>query len=139
MHQNIKMDITTLLGLIAIGLIAGILSGLIGIGGGVVIVPALVMFMGFSQQAAQGTSLGLMLLPIGILAVINYYNKGYIDVKVVGVMVIAFVIGGYIGSKWALALPQETFKKIFAVILFYTGIRMMGWDQSLVQLFKKAF
>lgn len=139
MHQNIKMDITTLLGLIAIGLIAGILSGLIGIGGGVVIVPALVMFMGFSQQAAQGTSLGLMLLPIGILAVINYYNKGYIDVKVVGVMVIAFVIGGYIGSKWALALPQETLKKIFAVILFYTGIRMMGWDQSLVQLFKKAF
>ena len=133
------MDITTLIGLIAIGLIAGTLSGLIGIGGGVVIVPALVMFMGFSQQAAQGTSLGLMLLPIGILAVINYYNKGYIDVKVVGVMVIAFVIGGYIGSKWALALPQETLKKIFAVILFYTGIRMMGWDQSLVQLFKKAF
>lgn len=133
------MDITTLLGLIAIGLIAGTLSGLIGIGGGVVIVPALVMFMGFSQQAAQGTSLGLMLLPIGILAVMNYYNKGYIDVKVVGVMVIAFVIGGYIGSKWALALPQETLKKIFAVILFYTGIRMMGWDQSLVQLFKKAF
>ena len=133
------MDITTLLGLIAIGLIAGTLSGLIGIGGGVVIVPALVMFMGFSQQAAQGTSLGLMLLPIGILAVINYYNKGYIDVKVVGVMVVAFVIGGYIGSKWALALPQETLKKIFAVILFYTGIRMLGWDQSLVQLFKKAF
>lgn len=139
MHQNKKMDITTLLGLIAIGLIAGTLSGLIGIGGGVVIVPALVMFMGFSQQAAQGTSLGLMLLPIGILAVINYYNKGYIDVKVVGVMVVAFVIGGYIGSKWALALPQETLKKIFAVLLFYTGIRMMGWDQSLVQLFKKAF
>ena len=133
------MDITTLLGLIAIGLIAGTLSGLIGIGGGVVIVPALVMFMGFSQQAAQGTSLGLMLLPVGILAVMNYYQKGHIDLKVVGVMVIAFVIGGYIGSKWALVLPQETLKKIFAVILFYTGIRMMGWDQSLVQLFKKAF
>ncbi|MBM3439746.1 MAG: sulfite exporter TauE/SafE family protein [Bacteroidetes bacterium] len=133
------MDITTLLGLIAIGLIAGTLSGLFGVGGGVIIVPALVFFMGFNQQAAQGTSLGLMLLPVGILAVMNYYQKGHIDVKVVSVMVIAFVIGGYIGSKWALALPQETLKKIFAVILFYTGIRMLGWDQSLVQLFKKAF
>lgn len=139
MQQKKKMDITTLIGLLAIGLLAGTLSGLIGIGGGVIIVPALVLFMGFSQQAAQGTSLGLMLLPVGILAVMNYYQKGYIDVKVVAVMLVAFVIGGYIGSKWAMNLPQETLKKIFAVILFYTGIRMMGWDQSVIQMLKKAF
>jgi len=87
------MNAETILLLILIGLAAGTLSGLVGVGGGIIIVPALVFFLGFSQQAAQGTSLGLLLLPAGILAVINYYNKGFIDLNVVGVMCAAFVIG----------------------------------------------
>ena len=123
--------------LILIGLFAGMLSGLIGVGGGIIVVPALVFFLGFSQHEAQGTSLGLLLLPVGILAVLNYYKQGYIDIKVVAIMCLAFVVGGWLGSKISLALPQEIVKKIFAVILIYTAFRMLGWDTAIMNLFKK--
>jgi uncharacterized membrane protein YfcA len=122
--------------LVIIGLAAGMLSGLVGVGGGIIIVPALVFFLGFSQHEAQGTSLGLLLLPVGILAVMNYYNKGYIDVKVVLVMCLAFVVGGWLGSKLALSLSQEVIKKVFAIVLFYTAFKMLGWDKALFSLFK---
>jgi uncharacterized protein len=127
-NKLVNMNTETIILLIFIGLLAGTMSGLVGIGGGVIIVPCLVLILGFSQHAAQGTSLGLLLLPVGILAVLNYYNKGFIDLKVVGVMCIAFVIGGWLGSKIALSLTQETVKKIFAVVLFYTAFKMLGWD-----------
>lgn len=130
------MNIEIIILLIVIGLAAGILSGMVGIGGGIIVVPALVLFLGFSQHEAQGTSLGLLLLPVGILAVINYYNKGYIDVKVVAIMCVAFVAGGWLGSKLALSLPQDTVKKIFAVVLFYTAFRMMGWDAVIIKWIK---
>src|ERR1044072_7185473 len=109
------MTVQTILLLVVVGLLAGALSGLVGVGGGIIIVPAPVYFMGFSQHQAQGTSLGLLLLPVGILAVMNYYKQGYIDIKVVAIMCVAFVIGGWLGSKYALSLPQQTVKKIFAV------------------------
>lgn len=125
--------------LIGIGLAAGILSGLVGVGGGIVVVPALVLFLGFSQQEAQGTSLGLLLLPVGILAVLNYYNKGYIDIKVVGIMSIAFILGGWAGSKLALHLSQDILRKIFAIILFYTAFRMLHWDSLLINWVKSWF
>jgi uncharacterized membrane protein YfcA len=92
--------------------------------------------LGFTQHQAQGTSLGLLLLPVGILAVINYYNKGNIDIKVVAVMSIAFVLGGWIGSKIALSLPQETLKKIFAIFLFYVAFRFLHWDQAIIKWIK---
>ena len=123
--------------LVLIGLFAGMLSGLIGVGGGIIIVPALVFFLGFTQHEAQGTSLGLLLLPVGILAVANYYKQGYVDIKVVIIMCAAFIIGGWLGSKLSLALPADTVKKIFAIVLFYTAIKMMGWDSAIVNLFKK--
>ena len=123
--------------LVLIGLFAGMLSGLIGVGGGIIVVPALVFFLGFTQHEAQGTSLGLLLLPVGILAVANYYKQGYIDVKVVAIMCIAFVLGGWLGSKLSLALPADTVKKVFAIILFYAAIKMMGWDSAIINLFKK--
>ena len=113
------------------------LSGLIGVGGGIIVVPALVFFLGFTQHEAQGTSLGLLLLPVGFLAVANYYKQGYVDIKVVAIMCAAFVIGGWLGSKLSLALPADTVKKIFAIVLFYTAIKMMGWDSAIVNLFKK--
>jgi uncharacterized protein len=125
--------------LIMIGLFAGIMSGLVGVGGGIVIVPCLIFFMGFSQHEAQGTSLGLLLLPIGIFAVINYYNKGFIDVKMVGMMAIGFVLGGFIGSKMALSMSQETLRKIFAVMLFYTAFKMLHWDSAIIRFFKNIF
>jgi uncharacterized membrane protein YfcA len=90
--QNPKMATHIIVMLLLIGLAAGMLSGLIGVGGGIIIVPALIFFLGFNQHEAQGTSLGLLLLPIGILAVYNYYNKGYIDVKYVLIMAIGFLI-----------------------------------------------
>ena len=123
------MTIQTILLLAIIGLAAGILSGMIGIGGGIIIVPALVFVLGFSQQQAQGTSLGLLLLPVGILAVLNYYKQGFIDVKVVGIMCATFILGGWLGSKIALSLPQETVKKIFAVILIVVAVKMLFFDK----------
>ncbi len=84
------MQIQTIIILILIGLGAGILSGLIGIGGGIIIVPSLIFFLGFSQKMAQGTSLGILLLPIGILAVLQFYKAGYVDVKTVWLVALGF-------------------------------------------------
>ena len=125
--------------LIMVGLAAGILSGLVGVGGGIIIVPALVFFLGFTQLQAQGTSLGLLLLPVGIFAVINYYKAGHIDLKVVGIMSLAFVAGGFIGSKLALTINQEVVKKIFAILLFYTAFRLLHWDDAIVKWVKGIF
>jgi uncharacterized membrane protein YfcA len=133
------MTTQTILILILIGLFAGILSGLIGLGGGIIIVPALVYLLAFNQHEAQGNSLGVLLLPVGILAVINYYNKGYIDLKVVAIISIGFIFGGWMGSKLALSLPQETIKKIFAVILLYTAFKMLGWDALIFKWTKQIF
>jgi uncharacterized membrane protein YfcA len=135
--NNMTVQLVLLLGLV--GFFAGVLSGLVGVGGGIIIVPCLVIFLGFSQQAAQGTSLGLLLLPVGIFAVINYYNKGYIDIKVVLVMSIAFIAGGWLGSKLALQLSQEVLRKIFAVVLIYTAFRMLHWDSLIVKWVKGMF
>jgi uncharacterized membrane protein YfcA len=135
--RNMNAEIVILL--IVVGLAAGMLSGMVGVGGGIIVVPALVIFLGFSQHEAQGTSLGLLLLPVGILAVINYYNKGYIDFKVVAIMSVAFIIGGWLGSKLSLSLPQDTVKKIFAIVLFYTAFRMLGWDILIIKWIKGIF
>src|SRR5215213_7276593 len=125
-NKPYKMTVEIILLLVVIGLVAGILSGLVGVGGGIIVVPALVFFLGFTQHQAQGTSLGLLLLPVGILAVLNYYHRGYIDIRVVGIMAIAFVLGGWLGSKMAVSIPELTVKRIFAVLLFYTAFKMLG-------------
>ncbi|MBK7089756.1 MAG: sulfite exporter TauE/SafE family protein [Chitinophagaceae bacterium] len=124
------MDTQTILILFCIGIVAGMLSGIVGIGGGIIIVPALVFFLGFSQLKAQGTSLGILLLPVGILAVIQFYKQGYIDMKTVGIVACSFVVGGYLGSKIALALPQESVKKVFAVLLLLISIKMFFFDKQ---------
>jgi uncharacterized protein len=116
--------------IIIIGFAAGMLGGMIGIGGGLIIVPALVYFLSFSQHKAQGTSLGLLILPVAILGVINYYKKGYVDPKVVGLLALGFVAGSYLGSKWALALPQGTLKKVFAVFLLLLSLKMLFVDKK---------
>ena len=139
LNKKTKMSSQLFIILLLIGLGAGMLSGLIGVGGGIVIVPALMFFVGFNQYEAQGTSLGLLLLPIGILAVMNYYQKGYIDSKFVGIMAIGFFIGGFLGSKLALAVSQDTLKKIFAVVLFYTAFKMLGWDALIYKWVKNIF
>jgi uncharacterized membrane protein YfcA len=133
------MTFLTVVLLLLIGLAAGTLSGLVGVGGGIIVVPALVFALGFTQQEAQGTSLGLLLLPIGIFAVINYYKQGYIDIRVVVIMSIAFVIGAYLGSKFALTLPEIAVKRIFAIVLFWAGIKMLGWDSAFLKWVRNIF
>lgn len=129
--QKKTMNTEMVLLILFIGLAAGILSGLVGVGGGLIIVPALVFFLGFSQHQAQGTSLGLLMLPVGFLAVMNYYNRGNVDIKVVLTMAISFVAGGWLGSKLALRMPEDMVKKFFAVILFYTAFKLLGWDKAI--------
>ena len=124
-----------------IGLFAGILSGLIGVGGGIVLVPALVYFLHYNQHQAQGTSLGVLSFPVVLLAFLTYYTKMKntpepIDFKVIGLLAVGFVVGGFLGSTMAIRIDQGILKKIFAVILFYTGIKMMGWDKAFMNLFR---
>ena len=120
----------TIILLIIIGLAAGILGGMVGVGGGVIIVPALVYFLAFSQLKAQGTSLGLILLPVALLGVINYYKKGYVDTRAVWLLAIGFIAGSYLGSKFSLSLPQDTVKKIFAVFLLLVSLKMLFLDKK---------
>lgn len=123
------MTLTTLILLLIVGLAAGFLSGLIGIGGGIIIVPALVLFLGFSQKLAQGTSLGILLLPVGILAVIQYYKQGYLNVNYVLIIASAFVLGSFLGSKLALSVSDEKMKKIFAIVLMLIAVKMLFFDK----------
>lgn len=125
------MTIQTILILVIIGIVAGILGGLVGVGGGIIIVPSLVYFLSFSQKSAQGTSLGLLLLPVGIFGVLQYYKQGQVDLRVVAILAIGFLAGSYFGSKIALSLPQETVKKIFAIILLLVGFKMLFLDKKI--------
>jgi uncharacterized protein len=125
-----NMDIQTMLIIILVGIAAGMLGGLVGVGGGIIIVPALVYLLGVSQKTAQGTSLGLIMLPVGILGVLQYYKQGHVDFKVVGLLAIGFLLGSYFGSKVALKLPQETIKKIFAVLMILIAIKMLFLDKE---------
>jgi uncharacterized membrane protein YfcA len=123
------MSAYTVVLLILVGLAAGTLSGLVGIGGGIIIVPALVFLLGFTQKEAQGTSLGILLLPVGILGVIQYYKGGYINVHYVLTIAVAFLIGSYLGSKLAISLSDEKVKKIFAIALMLIAIRMLFFEK----------
>jgi hypothetical protein len=122
-----KMSLSMILILLVIGIITGVMAGMLGIGGGLVVIPALVMVMGMSQQAAQGTSLAMMLPPIGILAAYNYYKAGHVDIKIALVLAITFIAGSYFGSKLAIRLPQELMKKIFGIFLLLVAIKMLFW------------
>ena len=124
------MTTETIIIIVLTGLAAGILGGMVGIGGGIIIVPALVYFLAFSQHQAQGTSLALMLFPVGILGVINYYKKGYVDFRYAGLLAIGFVVGSYLGSKFSLSLPQLTVKKIFAVLMLIVALKMLFIDKK---------
>jgi uncharacterized membrane protein YfcA len=123
------MSVQTIILLIIVGLLAGVLSGLVGLGGGVIIVPALIFLLGFSQHQAQGTSLGILLLPAGIFAVMNYYKKGFIDIKVVLLLFAGFLVGGYLGSMISLNLNESTLKKVFAVALILIAGKVLFFDK----------
>ena len=119
------MDISTILILSVIGLLAGTLGGMVGLGGGLIIVPAMIYFMGADQKTAQGTSIAIMLPPIGLFAAINYYKVGYINIKYAAIIAVTFLLGGYLGSKLAIALPEAVVKKVFAALMIITAIKMI--------------
>ncbi len=119
------MTTQTIIILVLIGILAGILSGFVGVGGGILIVPALVYFLGMSQHEAQGTSLFVLLLPVGIFAVINYSKSGQMDWKFGLIIALTFVAGGYIGSKLALRIPPSIVKLIFGVIMAFVSFKLI--------------
>ncbi len=119
------MSISMLMILIVIGIITGVMAGMLGIGGAIIMIPALVFFIGFSQQMAQGTSIAVMLPPVGILAAYNYYKAGHVDIKFALILAGTFLIGSYFGSRYALTLPQAALKKIFGVLLLLVAAKML--------------
>ena len=119
------MTLQIILSLILIGILAGVLSGLVGVGGGIIMVPLLVMFFGFNQHQAQGTSLAVLAVPVTAVAVFNYYKEGQINIKYAAIIAAFFVVGSIFGSKLALTLDQKMLKKIFAVVLLAIAGKML--------------
>jgi uncharacterized membrane protein YfcA len=114
-----------LAGYVALGLFSGGVSGLIGIGGGVVIVPCLVFMFGLSQAQAQGTTLALLVPPIGILAAWTYYKQGFVDLKIAALICLGFVLGGWLGAKFAVGLPENALRKVFGGALLLISLKMI--------------
>ncbi|MBA3828610.1 MAG: sulfite exporter TauE/SafE family protein [Taibaiella sp.] len=124
------MTTGTLIGLLIVGFLAGVLSSMVGIGGGLVVVPALVFMFGMSQKMAQGTSLAMLLPPIGILSVIIYYKAGNAKISYAGIMCITFVLGSYLGSKWVNQISTITVKRIFAIFMLVVAVKYLFFDTN---------
>lgn len=125
MSKKPPMDLTTVLLLLFIGLLAGFASGLVGIGGGIIIVPALVYFLSLSQHNAQGISIGMLLMPVGFLAAINYYKAGQFNMKYSLIIGATFVVGAWLGSKVSLSIDQQLMKRIFGVFVLLMALKMI--------------
>lgn len=119
------MSVTLILIIVVLGLLTGFMAGMLGIGGGIIVIPALAIILGFSQQEAQGTSLAMMLPPVGIFAVINYYKAGHVDLRVAAILAAFFIVGSIFGSKLAVKIPQDALKKIFGIFLLLVAIKML--------------
>jgi len=122
------MDGSTFIILLFIGLFAGIASGFVGIGGGIIIIPCLIYFLKLDQYQAQGVSLALMLPPIGILAFYSYYQTGHIlkvHIYYAIIMALFFVLGGWIGSKLSFRTPVHIVKLIFGLLMLYASFKMI--------------
>ena len=131
------LDPATLLTLLAIGLFAGVASGFVGVGGGLILVPAKMVFLGLGQHAAQGTSLAMMLPPVGILAVMQYHKAGEVHWAFAAVLCITFVVGAWGGSKLSLRLSEGWVKLVFGLVMLYASVRMLfkAWAQIQPTLF----
>jgi uncharacterized membrane protein YfcA len=130
MKPKMTLTIGIIVVMLLIGFASGGLSGLVGVGGGIIIVPCLVFFLAFPQKMAQGTSLGILLLPAGILGVIQYYKQGQVDFRVVAIVAIGFILGNFFGSKLALSLNDKVLKRIFAVTLIVIAIKILFFDNK---------
>ena len=119
------MNISVLLSLVVIGLLAGFFSGTLGIGGSVIMIPLMILWINFSQHQAQGTSLAVLAVPVTLLAAFNYYKEGYVNWKYAAIIAITFIIGGYLGSKLAISINQVLLKKIFGGVLLIVALKMI--------------
>ncbi|MFM7667233.1 MAG: TSUP family transporter [Bacteroidota bacterium] len=119
------MTSQTIFILITIGLLAGVLSGFVGVGGGIVIVPGLVYMLGFSQHQAQGTSLFILSMPVVILATMNYWKSGNVNWKFGLIIAATFIIGGFIGSKLALKISPGLVKFLFGILMAYVSFKLI--------------
>ncbi len=119
------MTLSHLIILIIAGLLAGFAGGILGVGGGIIMIPTLVFIIGMNQHDAQGTTLATMLAPIGIFAVINYYRAGHVNFRYALILMLAFLAGSWFGSKIAIELPAKTLKQIFGVLLLIVGAKMI--------------
>jgi uncharacterized protein len=124
------MNLITIIILILIGLMAGVFGGMFGVGGAIIMIPALVYFLGVDQHVAQGTSVAIMLPPIGLFAAYNYYKAGDVDIWYAVIIALAFMLGGYFGSMIALKLPENLMRKLFAVLLILVALRMIFSKQA---------
>lgn len=125
MSKKTPMGITTIIILLVIGLFAGIASGLVGIGGGIIIIPALIYFLSMSQQGAQGVSIGMLLLPVGFLAAYNYYTAGSLNFKYSLIIGSTFIVGAWLGSKISLQISPDTMRIIFGVFILLIALKMI--------------
>jgi uncharacterized membrane protein YfcA len=107
-----------------IGLAAGVLSGLFGIGGGVIIVPLLMLLLGFTAQQAAGTSLAALLLPVGLFGAIQYWQAGQVNLLNAGLLALGLLLGAFIGARLGLSLPSEVVQRAFGVLLVVVGLRL---------------
>jgi len=124
------MNISDIIILICIGFAAGAFSGMFGIGGGLIMVPAMVFFLGMSQHAAQGTSLGVLVIPVAAVAAFNYYKQGQLDVKYALIIALTFIAGGYLGSKLSLGLNELMLKRIFGVLMLVMALRLIFFSKA---------
>jgi hypothetical protein len=119
------MTTAQLLILIVIGILSGILAGVFGVGGAIIVIPALVFILGLSQHEAQGTSLAFMLPPVGILATWNYWKAGQVNWKIALVLSVTFVLGAYLGSHFSLNISDKTLRKAFGVLMIVMALKMI--------------
>jgi uncharacterized protein len=125
MKSRENMSLTTIIILVIIGLMTGVFGGIFGVGGAIIMIPALVYFLGVDQHTAQGTSLAVMLPPIGLFAAYNYYKAGEVDIWFAIIISLAFMIGGFFGAKIALNMPEQVMKRIFGILLMVVGVKMV--------------
>lgn len=124
-----RMSTGLIIAILLTGLAAGFISSMLGIGGGVIIVPALVFFLAVDQKTAQGTSLALLSLPVAFISAYNYHKAGYTDWKIAALMVIPFIVGGYLGSKLVVGLDMTIVKKLFAVLMIVLAVKYLFFDK----------
>lgn len=119
------MSVAHLITLIMVGILSGVLAGIFGVGGAIIVIPALVFILGFSQHDAQGTSLAFMLPPVGILATWNYWKEGHVNWKIALILSLTFVVGSYLGSHFSVNMSDKLLRRLFGVLMILVAIKMI--------------